>query len=268
VFDAHPEVAGVFESWMFHDRLGFAGLFDRVFWDPEVTAGNVRKIGRPLGLGALIDRATLCDDLRVLASSWLGNAMGPGHRFLVEKTPVHLHFAPVIAQVFPDARFVEVVRDGRDAAVSTISASRSWNPRIAGRTGTSVKDVARDWNITVAAGNRHARTMADRWCRVRFEELRANFAGTVSRVLSFCEIPYDDAMIERLAEATDITRHATGEGSFRRTGHVGDWRARFSVLDAWQFDRAAGASLVSLGYERDRSWWRTAARPRRLRRAA
>jgi len=267
--EAHSEVAGVFESWMFHERFGFGGMFDRLLWDPEVTAEHERKFKRRLGIGPLADREQFVSDVRELASRWLMRALRPNDRFLVEKTPVHLHVASVIGEVFPEARFVEMVRDGRDVAVSTLFARR-WNPRLtsrAGEKGTTLADVAHDWRISVNAGARHEREMGDRWLRVRFEDLRTDFVPTIEHVLSFCRIPAEPADIERMHSATSIAEHETGEGKFRRAGRVGDWRSKFSLYDAWRFDRIAGAALVETGYETSRGWWRAAAVPRRLRRA-
>jgi hypothetical protein len=264
--EAHPEAAGVFESWMFHERLGFAGLFDPAFWDEDIARENERKIGRPLGLATLIDRDELRADVRALAARWLARGLGPGDRYLIEKSPIHVHFADVIAEVFPEARFVEIVRDGRDAAVSAVSASRSWNPRLVrGGGSTRVRDVAVEWNAAVEAGADAGRRLGDRWLRVRFEDLRSDFASVLRDAFAFCEMPHDDALIEAVREATDLSRQETGEGAFRRGGRVGDWRTRFSLRDAHDFDSVAGAALVDLGYEQDRNWWRRTAVPRRLR---
>ena len=269
--EAHPEVAGIFESWMFHAEFGFGGMFDRLFWDPEVAADHERKFNRRLGLAPLVDREQFVSDVRELASRWLANALGPDDRFLVEKTPVHLHFAKPIAEVFPDARFVEMIRDGRDVAVSTLSARR-WNPRLTSRTSkrgtTTLADVAHDWRVNVRVGGRYAKAMDDRWLRVRFEDLRADFARTIEAVLSFCGIPAGAADVERMRAASSISEHEAGEGKFRRAGRVGDWRSQFSLYDAWRFDRVAGAALIETGYETSRGWWRAAAVPRILRRRA
>lgn len=271
VLEAHPEVAGVFESWMFHEQFGFAGMFDRRLWNAEIIGRWEREFGRGLGLGPLASRDEVVADVRELSSRWLGRALGPEHRFLVEKTPMHLHFAPLIGEVFPEARFVEVIRDGRDVAVSTLAAARGWHPEIASKDGDStsalgVADLARDWRICVDVGARHEKALAGRWLRVRFEDLRADFAGTVSQVLTFCGIPADAKTVERMHAATAIATHETGERRFRRAGRVGDWRSEFSLYDAWRFDRVAGEALVETGYETSQRWWRSAAVPRWLRR--
>jgi hypothetical protein len=268
VLEAHPEAVGIFESWLFHDRLGLAGLYDPAAWDPETVVRNRAEIGRPLGLPALLSRESMTADLRALASRWYAQALAPGARFLVEKTPPHLFFANVIAEVFPDARFVEVIRDGRDAAVSTLAAVRGWNPRLSARGHQAgVRDVAREWAGSIEAGRRQAGLMGERWWQVRFEDLRRDFDATVAELFAFCGMPCDGEVLAHVRTVTDLEGRGRGEGRFRGAGRVGGWRTHFTLRDAWRFDRVAGQALVDAGYESDRGWWRAAAVPRRARSA-
>lgn len=62
----------------------------------------------------------------------IDEAEATGRRFLVEKTPSHLHRMEVIRSLVPDARFVIPVRDGRDVVAS-----------IAGRSGSVQEGIAR-----------------------------------------------------------------------------------------------------------------------------
>lgn len=53
------------------------------------------------------------------------------------------------------------------------------------------------------------------------------------------------------------SRRTAGEevrGSFLRKGIAGDWKTKFSTLSCEVFDHYAGANLVNLGYEKDRTW--------------
>jgi hypothetical protein len=56
--------------------------------------------------------------------AWLVWRRGEGGRRFVEKTPQNCFVVPFLAGAFPDARFVHIVRDGRDAAASL--ASKPW----------------------------------------------------------------------------------------------------------------------------------------------
>ena len=60
---------------------------------------------------------------RVYYASLLLAGLHGGRRF-AEKNPENSFIVPFLAQVFPDAQFVHIMRDGRDAAVS--HAEQPW----------------------------------------------------------------------------------------------------------------------------------------------
>ncbi len=60
-------------------------------------------------------------------------AAGHGGRRFAEKNPENCFVVPFLARTFPDARFVQIIRDGRDVAVS--HAEQPW--LAAGSTGSS-----------------------------------------------------------------------------------------------------------------------------------
>lgn len=267
--ESHPHVAGVFESWLFDENLGLGGLFDPRYWDPSIIRKRDEVIGRPMGLRPLMERAELVRDVRALASEWLARALGPDDRFLVEKTPVHLYAAPIIAEVFPGARFVEIVRDGRDVVVSSAAASRGWGKEV-GRVPTAVRtaDMAREWRISVETGLAHQRRLHDSWLRVQFEDLRNDFTSTLATVFDFCCIPHQAEILETARAATDLGDRPTSEAGFRRAGRVGDWRDRLTLRDAVRFHQAAGEVLASSGYDTGRGWIAAVAAARIRRRLA
>ncbi len=53
---------------------------------------------------------------------------GEGDRGLVEQSTDNVAAAPTLARLFPEARFVHVVRDGRDASASRVSQTRGLVP--------------------------------------------------------------------------------------------------------------------------------------------
>ncbi len=264
--ESHPEVGGVFESWLFNASVGIAGLFDDAVWDAERVALQREHIGRPVGVRALVTRDELVADLHALVVPWLAHALEPGDRFLVEKSPVHIFTAPLIAEVLPGARFVEIVRDGRDVALSSLASNQGWGARVRrDPSAMRLSDAARMWRQNVLAGRRHERSLPGQWLRVRFEDLRSDFAGTLERVFGFCEIPCDEAIIERARRATALDGNRISETGFRRGGKVSGWRARLGAHGALTFQRIAGDALVRAGYEANGRWVLRAARPRLLR---
>lgn len=244
ILTSHPEVAGVYESWLFTRNNGLGSLFTEAHWPPNRS-----------GLSRLLERQVLLDETRVFADRVLSKAIEPNHRFLVEKSPSHLYVMELIHELYPGSRFINVLRDGRDVSVSVRSAARSWVPQWRQTFGRSISASARAWSHAV----RHARCvgekLGDLYHELRYEQIKQDPIGSYCQLFDFCNIPYDEELLQQIFEATDFaTNYKPGENRFRRGGRIGDWRTHFTVLDAIRFNQAAGARLVETGYEKNR-WW-------------
>lgn len=256
ILTAHPDATGVLESWLFTPEHGLAGPASTAHWDAEKVERYTALTGGPLGLNQLVSRNEMISDVRELASRWLGRALKPHHRFLVEKSPPHLASVAFIAEVFPEARFVNVLRDGRDVVVSTRAAARSWNPAWRHRREGSVYNAAQMWRHAVAMSRELGSTLGERYLEIRYEAIQEDRPGMVRRLFDFCGMPCDDALLDRVLSETDFTaRFAGGEDRFRRAGRVGQWRERFGLLDGLAFELAAGRTLRETGYASTRTWW-------------
>jgi hypothetical protein len=246
---AHPEVAGVFESYLFAPRAGFAGLLHDELWRHGVQGHSRNLTGHGVGVGQLVDRATAIDAVRDLSGRWLGEAIGTDDRYLVEKTPEHYMTVRLIAEVFPSARFVHVLRDGRDVAVSMRAAGRTWQPSWKALTYGPPWFAARRWAQTVATARRELMQIANPSLEVRYEDLHRDPEQTLRRLFDFCDIPVDDAMLSDIATRTSFSSHAsTGEKRFFRRGEVGEWRTAFGRLDPLVFRLAAADVMAEAGY--------------------
>lgn len=267
ILTAHPQVAGVLESWIFTSSAGLAPLFRPEQWVPRLLERQ-QEIdgGRSIGLSQMVTREELAAEVRKLTGRLLARKLRPEHRFVVEKTPSPYTALEVVTEVFPGARFVHVMRDGRDVAVSLRAAARTWNPgwrTFAGGRGLAryraVLRSARSWEATVRSTRNFGRRLGDRYFETRYEEIKGTPVRSIQAIFDFCRIPYDEALIRHIVSVTDFSRHAaTGEDRFRRRGEVGDWRGRFSRVDALAFEAGSRGTLVDTGYERRRSWWRHA----------
>lgn len=250
----------MFESFLFGEA-GLGGFASSMHWRPPAGGGAV---------GELVGRERAIADLRTLAAQWLGAALEPHHRFLVEKTPSHLYAVDFISQVFPEATFVHVLRDGRDVVVSWSAAATGWaswwRPALldVDTAGLAVRvqlpigplyTRARAWRGCVDRMRILGERLGPRLHEVRYEDLRADPLAGTRRLLDFCGMPYDDDLVGRAVEATDLGRLDHGEGKFRGAGRTGDWQRRFGLLERLAFDRAAGGALLATGYERSRLWW-------------
>ena len=102
-----------------------------------------------------------------------------------DKTPLYMQHLPLLERLFPDALFVHLVRDGRDAALSFLSLptgimTEGWgHPRDAA-------GFACQWATEVRAARAlGARVGAARYLEIRYEGLVADPAAELRRVCDF-----------------------------------------------------------------------------------
>jgi hypothetical protein len=171
------------------------------------------------------------------------------------------------AVMFPEARFIHVIRDGRDVALSMRRAPESWEPAMG--VGLPMAWRAESWRRQVENVRAHRDFLGSRYVEIRFEDLRADVAAAAHALFDFSGIPYDDTVLERVRAGTELSSYsdAVRRHGFRGRGKVGGWQGGFTLRDAVGFNRAAGDLLIELGYERDKGWWRELL-PRPLRAAS
>ncbi len=178
-----------------------------------------------------------------------------------DKTPGYCQHMPQIQSLLPEAAFIHIIRDGRDAA---LSLRPLWfSP------GQDVATLARYWRSHVEKA-RVDSTLCHKYMEVRFEALVTNPSGTLTSICEFLELDFDRVMLQffenahsRLAEHQERVRSdgvvlATQQTrlmqQWRTTTppditRVGSWRHVMTTEERQQFRLVAGSLLSELGYE-------------------
>ncbi len=86
--------------------------------------------------------------------------LGGDARYLLERTPLHSQHLPLIAAIYPDARVLHIVRDGRAVARSLLAMD--WGPE-------SMESAAAEWRDSVRGGREGAALFGERFVEVRYE---------------------------------------------------------------------------------------------------
>jgi hypothetical protein len=180
-----------------------------------------------------------------------------------DKTPIYVEHMREIASVLPEARFIHLIRDGRDVALSRIRRALEEPP--------PVDRIAKSWCRRIRDARKQARRLPH-YLELRYEDLVTDTEPTLRRVCEFVELPYDTAMLdyhqraaERLGEmAGDLPARggkAHRPGSERLAAHalaseppreerIAAWRDGMRPEDVSAFEAEASELLDELGYAR------------------
>ena len=190
-------------------------------------------------------RAVAQECIRATFDYWF-TASASADDVLLEKTPGHVAFGAQILEGFPEAKIVEVVRDGRDVCVSLEkhAATMKWPP-------TRREAQIRLWMRAIEFGEQLQQhpLAPGRVIRVYYEDLSADSRRELTRLFTALDVAVPPDEIERIAATNDISARKVKAGGQRRKGVAGDWRNEFTADDIALFETLAGETARRVGYD-------------------
>lgn len=181
-----------------------------------------------------------------------------------EKTPAYVRSMRRIEKALPEARFIHVIRDGRDVALSR------WKRTLGEGERAPASQVAEGWQRRIRRAQKQGKRLSH-YLELRYEDLVTDTEPNLRRIADFIELEWDPAMLryyeragERMAEmARDLPAvdgKPTRPGDERMQAHAMTqkppdpsamyrWKERMSPEDVAAFDAEAGELLADLGYE-------------------
>jgi len=166
-----------------------------------------------------------------------------------DKTPSNTTFVEWLDRVFPSARYIHLLRDGRDVVSSFVRAGIA----------SSLRGACDDWQGRVRAARGLGRRVGrDRYLEMRYEDLVLDPQAEILRLCSFLGLEFRDAMLQHervapgLADVCRVPHHANVRTRLN-TSYVGNWRASLSAADQAYVEQRLGRDLVAAGYSQPRT---------------
>ena len=248
ILNAHPEVAVppesrfITELWTGQHEIELRGFLDALAahkrfetWDLPIEA-----------VAEEISGTTKVDYADAVSAAFSAYARVNGKSRWGDKTPRYVEHIELLARLFPGARFIHLVRDGRNVALSY--ANVPFGPKTVGK-------AAALWRARVIAGRTDGVTLGgQRYLEMRYEDLVEDPAGETKDICEFLDLTFDPGMLDYTERARGSVLPRASMYNPRVTEppqmNVRSWQDSMPPDQVEIFEAVAGDALSLLAYER------------------
>jgi len=254
VVDAHPKIAVMPEAPWIYQLLGLHGGSKTEGTVPCDLVAALSEHPKFVRLGITPDQLlTLIGEDKHIAYPTLVSQIfalygaKQGKDLVGNKTPGLVRRLEVVHELWPEARVIHLIRDGRDIFLSMKSRplhSQDFHP-LAGWSEALISTVALWWELNVRMGRKAGNSMGPGlYYEVIYESLVKYPIEVCMELCAFLGISYSGSMVHFHETAK------TKKSARPITPGVRDWRTQMPAEDVELFESAAGKMLTDLGYPR------------------
>ena len=200
--------------------------------------------GMQFDIEALADEfhdAGHCSVPAVIGALFSKNAIGEGKARWLDKTPYYVLHIPTILQMYPQAQFVHIIRDGRDVVLSMIDR----------RHDLAVYNIyhgAKMWQQYIEAGREHAKTLrTDQYFELRYEDILSDPSISMRELCNFLTEAFDESLIHFQKSRDPKTKTPLLRKDLQYD-NFDKWKEKMSRRQINTFEAAAADTLGSCGY--------------------
>jgi hypothetical protein len=164
-----------------------------------------------------------------------------------DKTPLYVQYVRVISKIFPNAQFIHLIRDGRDAA---LSARKKWSGHSA---YMDLHYLLKNWVRNVNTGRQAGKWLGEsRYYELFYERLVTNPRDELGSLCTFLGETLHPAMLDHTVLASEVGPGPDGHTEVLgpvSTSSIAGWKKKMTPFEQKLSDRVAGSTLTSLDYE-------------------
>jgi len=254
LFDSHPSIAcGPESPWLARTDLSIKNMY-------QFMLHNQFGFVKNYGVNKDILRRETADYIDRL---YMAYAASLGKSRWAEKTPDHSLDISFLYELFPRARFIHIVRDGRDVACSTtilseerkkISPWHSENILFAdGEIGpNNLQNAALRWKLWTRKIEAELKNCEN--IMLRYEDLIAKPEVELRRLMGFVGEDFDSGMLNFMKSKHDYPTWEWGSTDVKKSGGFSDrsiarWKKQLHENDIAEIESLIGDTLKHFGYQ-------------------
>ena len=165
----------------------------------------------------------------------------------------------LLAELFEDAKFIYVVRDPRDAAISQWFHHKRVEQGFEEKVGNlqhHARNFAREWIRDYNRVFFHKAINKVKWHLIRYEDLHQNFENSCSELFSFVQINVPkDSRISKIKDSTNFETASGGrqpgdinDNAYLRSGTTQTWQDQLENRTLDIINAIAGRHMATLNY--------------------
>lgn len=254
MLDRHPDLAIPPEShfiprlWARRRRYGKDGIVEEreLFLHDLASDPRFREWGIPIeAVREELSSSSAPPLADAIDAAFFAYAKHMGKSRWGDKTPGYSRHITLLALLFAEARFIHLLRDGRDVVLSQ-QAVRHQHPGPA--------PAAYVWGRRVRATRRVGEALGShRYAELRYEDLLDDQVGELQRMCDFLGLPFDRVILEHdgqgLEKIPAPRRRRHTRIALPPTKGLRDWRTEMPERQIAEFEAVAHRGLAAAGYE-------------------
>ena len=260
ILDAHPQIVCSGEGHFIDDlSLNMSSLIQKYNQKLLLVADRVYE-GNPYYLPFTQNEF---DFLSVAAMAIMLSKRSISEETLCigDKTPVNILHVDSFIRLFPEAKYIHIVRDGRDVVVShykhieRVVKTKNLKDYKLSSFKESLPELSKKWSLFVEKGAEAAKKLPSKQFQlIRYEDLKQQPDNHIQRLFQFLGVNDSLELVKSCQEKTSfesLTKRKAGEekmDSFLRKGIVGDWQNHFDAESLQIFEQYGGKWLNYYGY--------------------
>jgi hypothetical protein len=192
-----------------------------------------------------LEKGSFRKQIDLLVNAYLGTIGREAADFVVDDTPSNKNFFMTLRDLYPEARYIHIVRDGRAVANSVLK--KDWGPN-------TCLLAAYWWQNHLAHGLAAEQALGpERILRVRYEDILNDPQGELAAICAWLGIEYSDHMLEPGANSLDVRASTFNPLASRKPepARAHAWRSALTRRQVEVFESATRDMLRYLGYEMD-----------------
>lgn len=226
-------------------------IYEEEVWKKLVNEDNGSHVVSP---------KEVTDQKKKKLRSWMA-CYKKGNKMIVEKNPRHIARLPLLKSIFPEAKIIHIVRDGRDVACSLKTG-------LCGKTWAHVKppkwrEIEKKYTgvVRCAWAYRDIMDVAIKdltiisHLKVRYEDLVANPEKVAARILRYLDLkPHENVTnfcknIQNKLEDSYIAKHQTRWATQDHSTRIGRWQENMTEEEQKEVEKILRPVLNHFGYK-------------------